>query len=61
MCWRPLPDSSLGYDIYEDIGLLYIRGQGEITQHQRMSAMLAWLREPEKRCSRRTAPTHESD
>jgi hypothetical protein len=37
---------SLGYDIYEDIGLLYIRGQGEITQHQRMSVMLAWLREP---------------
>ena len=37
---------SLGYDIYEDIGLLYIRGQGKITQVQRMSAMLAWLREP---------------
>jgi len=36
----------LGYDIYEDIGLLYIRGQGEITQHQRMSAVVAWLREP---------------
>ena len=37
---------SLGYDIYEDIGLLYIRGQGEITQAQRMDAMLAWLGEP---------------
>jgi hypothetical protein len=38
---------SLGYDIYADIGLLYIRGQGAITQRQRMSTMLAWLREPE--------------
>ena len=37
---------SLGFDIYEDIGLLYIRGQGEITQSQRMNAMLAWLRDP---------------
>ena len=38
---------SLGYDIYADIGLLYVRGQGVITQRQRMSTMLAWLREPE--------------
>jgi hypothetical protein len=38
---------SLGYDIYADIGLLYIRGQGEITQRQYMNTMLAWLREPE--------------
>ena len=38
---------SLGYDIYEDIGLLYIRGQGEITQAEQMDAMLAWLREPQ--------------
>ena len=38
---------SLGYDIYADINLLYIRGQGAITQSQRMSAMLAWLREPQ--------------
>ncbi len=37
----------LGYDIYADIGLLYIRGQGAITQRQRMNAMLAWLREPQ--------------
>jgi hypothetical protein len=37
----------LGYDIYADIGLLYIRGQGVTTQRERMSAMLAWLREPE--------------
>jgi SpoIIAA-like len=37
----------LGYDIYTDIGLLYIRGQGEITQRQYMNTMLAWLREPE--------------
>jgi hypothetical protein len=38
---------SLGYDIYADIGLLYIRGQGVITQDQRMGAMLAWLRDPQ--------------
>jgi hypothetical protein len=38
---------SLGYDIYTDIGLLYIRGQGVITQRERMSAMLAWLRDPQ--------------
>ena len=37
---------SFGYDIYADIGLLYIRGQGVITQRQRMGAMLAWLRDP---------------
>ena len=37
---------SLGYDIYTDIGLLYIRGQGTVTQRERMGAMLAWLRDP---------------
>src|SRR3954468_10704768 len=36
----------LGFDIYADIGLLYIRGQGVITQRQRMAAMSAWLRDP---------------
>jgi hypothetical protein len=45
-------EMSLGYDIYADIGLLYIRGQGVITQRQRMSAMLAWLREPQYECCR---------
>ena len=38
---------SLGYDIYADIGLLYIRGQGELTQRQHMDTMLAWLRDPQ--------------
>jgi len=37
----------LGYDIYADIGLLYIRGQGVVTQSERMGAMLAWLRDPQ--------------
>ena len=42
----------LGYDIYQDIGLLFIRGQGVITQRERMNAMLAWLRDPQyERCS----------
>ena len=38
---------SLGYDIYAEIGLLHIRGQGVVTQHERMGAMLAWLRDPQ--------------
>jgi hypothetical protein len=43
---------SLGYDIYPDIGLLFIRGQGVIAQREPMDAMLAWLRDPEyERCS----------
>jgi hypothetical protein len=42
----------LGYDIYPEIGLLFIRGQGVVPQHERMRAMLAWLRDPEyERCS----------
>jgi hypothetical protein len=40
-------EMSLGYDIYPDIGLLFIRGQGVITQRERMGAMLAWLHDPE--------------
>ena len=43
---------SLGYDIYTDIGLLYIRGQGVVTQRERMGTMLAWLRDPQyERCT----------
>jgi hypothetical protein len=38
---------ALGYDIYAEIGLLYIRGQGVVTQRERMGAMLAWLRDPQ--------------
>ena len=37
---------SLGYDIYPDIGLLYIRGQGVITHSEWVYAMLAWLHDP---------------
>ena len=40
-------EMSFGYDIYTDIGLLYIRGQGVITQDQRLGVMLAWLRDPD--------------
>jgi hypothetical protein len=36
----------LGYDIYNDIGLLFIRGQGAITQPERLRTMLAWLYDP---------------
>jgi hypothetical protein len=43
---------SFGYDIYTDIGLLFIRGQGVITQRERMRTMLAWLRDPDyQRCN----------
>jgi hypothetical protein len=37
----------LGYDIYSDIGLLFIRGQGVITQREWIHTMLAWLRDPQ--------------
>jgi hypothetical protein len=37
---------ALGYDFYPDIGLLFIRGQGAISQAEYMHAMLAWLRDP---------------
>jgi hypothetical protein len=37
---------SLGYDIYPDIGLLFIRGQGWISQPERIHAMLASFRDP---------------
>ena len=38
---------SLGFHIYADIGLLFIRGHGVITQEERVSAMLAWLSDPQ--------------
>jgi hypothetical protein len=34
---------SLGYDIYSDIGLLFVRGQGVITQRERINAVQCWL------------------
>jgi hypothetical protein len=37
---------SLGYDIYPDISLLFIRGQGVITHSEWVYAMLAWLHDP---------------
>jgi len=36
----------LTYRIYEDAGLLFIRGDGAITQPERMKAMGAWLADP---------------
>jgi hypothetical protein len=38
---------SLGFHIYSDIGLLFIRGQGVITQAEQICTMLAWLRDPQ--------------
>jgi hypothetical protein len=37
---------ALGYFINNDLRLLYIRGQGVITQQERIHTMLAWLRDP---------------
>jgi hypothetical protein len=37
---------ALGFDIYPEFGLLFIRGQGAITPPEYMHAMLAWLRDP---------------
>ena len=41
----------LGYRIFPDHRLLFIRAHGVTTQDERMRAMRAWLREPEyQRC-----------
>src|SRR4249919_416717 len=37
---------SFGFHIYADLGLLFIRGQGTITQTERISTMLVWLQDP---------------
>ena len=36
----------IGFHIYPDSRLLFIRGHGIITQTERIDAMLAWLRDP---------------
>jgi hypothetical protein len=36
----------LGFHIYADLGLLFIRGQGAITQTERVRTMIAWLHDP---------------
>jgi hypothetical protein len=36
----------LGFSIYPDLRLLFIRGHGVITQTERVNAMLTWLRDP---------------
>jgi hypothetical protein len=36
---------SLGFQIHPDIGLLFIRGQGVITQPERIRALLAWMQD----------------
>jgi hypothetical protein len=37
---------SLGFHIYTDLGLIFIRGQGTINQTEYVSTMIAWLRDP---------------
>jgi hypothetical protein len=42
----------MGFSIYPDARLLFIRGHGVITQTERVEAMLAWLRDPDyERCT----------
>ena len=36
----------LGFNFYPDMQLLFIRGEGVITQRERVQTMLAWLRDP---------------
>lgn len=36
----------IGFYIYQDVRLLFIRGHGIITQTERVDTMLAWLRDP---------------
>ena len=38
---------SLGFHIYPDLHLLFIRGHGVITQVERVKTMMAWLHEPD--------------
>jgi hypothetical protein len=38
---------SLGFDIYPDVKLLFIRGHGVITQTECIHTLRAWLREPQ--------------
>ena len=38
---------ALGYFINTGLRLLYIRGQGVVTQRERIQTMLAWLRDPD--------------
>src|SRR5262245_52889897 len=38
---------AFGFHIYADIGLLFIRAQGTVSQAERIRTMLAWLRDPE--------------
>ena len=40
----------LGYDIYPDIGLLFMRCQGKVPQSERMDAILASFRDPQYGC-----------
>lgn len=43
---------SLGFQIQPDIGLLFIRGHGVITQRERIRALLAWMQDADyARCS----------
>jgi hypothetical protein len=36
----------IGFSIYREFRLLFIRGHGVITQTERIETMLAWLRDP---------------
>jgi hypothetical protein len=36
----------MGFSIYPDFRLLFIRGHGLVTQTERVQTMLAWLRDP---------------
>ena len=38
---------SMGFHIYPDVKLLFIRGQGVVTQTECVHTLLAWLREPD--------------
>jgi hypothetical protein len=37
----------IGFYIYRDLRLLFIRGHGVITQTERVDTILAWLRDPD--------------
>jgi hypothetical protein len=39
----------MGFQIFPDVRLLFIRAHGVVTQAERVKAMLAWLRDPDYR------------
>lgn len=52
----------LGFQIYPDLGFLFIRGHGVITQTDRIQTMLSWMEDPDyARCTDALFDVTQSD